>query len=72
MFIPRDKYRDKPALLVELKWNNSVDTAMNQIKERKYPNSFKEYEGNILLVAVSYDKKTKKHYCVIEKHLKNS
>ena len=72
VFIPRDKYRDKPALLVELKWNNSVDTAMNQIKERKYPNSFKEYEGNILLVAVSYDKKTKKHCCVIEKHLKNS
>ena len=26
-----------------------------------------QYTGNILLVAVNYDKKSKKHQCVIEK-----
>ena len=38
VFIPKPLYRDDyPALLVELKWNKDAETALNQIKERKYP-----------------------------------
>ena len=38
VFIPKPLYRDYyPALLVELKWNKDAETALNQIKERKYP-----------------------------------
>ena len=67
VFIPTPKHADKPALLVELKWNCSVDAAIEQIKEKNYPKSLQAYEGNIMLVGINYDKKTKNHECVIEK-----
>ncbi|MGN1167889.1 MAG: AAA family ATPase [Lachnospiraceae bacterium] len=67
VFLPTPKHANKPALLVELKWNCSVDAAIEQIKEKNYPKSLQSYEGNIMLVSVNYDKKTKKHECVIEK-----
>ena len=57
---------DYPALVVELKWNKTVDTALKQIKEKKYPESLMQYSGNILLVGINYDKKTKVHQCAIE------
>ena len=68
VFIPKPLYRDYyPALLVELKWNKDAETALNQIKERKYPESLQQYTGDILLVGINYDKKEKVHRCVIEK-----
>ena len=68
VFIPKPLYRDYyPALLVELKWNKDAETALNQIKERKYPESLQQYTGDILLVGINYDKKEKVHQCVIEK-----
>ena len=68
VFIPKPLYRDDyPALLVELKWNKDAETALNQIKERKYPESLQQYTGDILLVGINYDKKEKVHRCVIEK-----
>ena len=68
VFIPKPEYRnDYPALVVELKWNQTAETAMQQIKEKKYPDSLRGYTGNLLLVAINYDKKTKKHQCLIEK-----
>ena len=65
VFIP---LKDKPAMIVELKWNQEVDTAIKQIKEKKYPKVLENYEGEILLVGISYDKETKKHNCIIEKY----
>ena len=59
-----------PALVVELKWNKSAKTALQQIKERKYPESIKQYTGDILLVGINYDKKTKKHQCLMESYEK--
>ena len=56
-----------PALVVELKWNQKVQTAIQQIKDRKYPSSISDYTGDILLVRINYDKKSKKHQCIIEK-----
>ena len=62
---------DYPILLIELKWNKDVKTAIDQIKDRHYPDSFKGYERDILIVGVTYDKDApagkRKHICKIEK-----
>ena len=56
VFIPKPQYKnDYPALVIELKWNKTVQTALDQIKEKNYPESISQYTGNILLVAVNYD-----------------
>lgn len=65
VFLPR-RYSTKPALVVELKYDQSVESAVAQIKERRYPEALKEYRGNILLVGISYDKEEKRHFCKIE------
>ena len=68
VFIPKPEYvQDYPALVVELKWNKSAETALQQIKDKKYPESVIQYAGELLLVGINYDKKTKEHQCVIEK-----
>ena len=64
VLIPKD---DKPAMIIELKWNQDVETAITQIKEKKYPKVLEEYKDNLLIVGITYDKKTKKHICRIEK-----
>ena len=61
-------YRDKPAMIIELKWNQEIKTAIDQIKEKKYPKGLEKYKDNLLIVGISYDKKTKKHTCHIEKN----
>lgn len=65
VFIPR-KGIDKPAMLIELKYNQDVESGMNQIKDKKYYLGLEEYLDNLLLVAINYDKDTKEHDCVIE------
>ena len=71
VFIPKPRFADYyPALLVELKWNQNVETAIKQIKEKRYTEALKNYAGEILLVGINYDKKTKEHSCIIEKLVK--
>ena len=71
VYIPKPEYRsDYPALIVELKWNQKAQTALQQIKEKQYPDSVLDYTGDILLVGINYDKKTKEHQCLIEKYEK--
>ena len=65
VLIPR-KNVCTPAIIVELKYNDTTDTAIDQIYKRHYPDKVAEYTGNILLVAITYDKKTKEHQCQIE------
>lgn len=48
------------------KWNKSAKGAIAQIKDRQYASWIQEYTGDILLVGIGYDKKTKEHSCVIE------
>lgn len=55
-----------PVILIELKWNRTDKGAIAQIKEKDYPHILKNYSGNILLVGVNYDAKSKKHTCKIE------
>ena len=71
VFIPKPEYiSDYPALIVELKWNKNAETALQQIKKKKYPEAIQQYTGDILLVGINYDKKTKKHQCLMESYEK--
>lgn len=68
VYLPKREI-DKPALVVELKWNQSAQGAIAQIKDRQYVDWLEGYTGKILLVGICYDKK-KGHTCVIEEHKK--
>ena len=60
VFIPKSEYKNSyPSLVVELKWNKNAETAIRQIKEKKYPESLAQYTEDILLVGINYDKKIK-------------
>ena len=65
VLIPRRNVA-KPALVIELKFNHSANTAIDQIKRQDYPSKIAEYTGDILLVGINYDKETKQHSCKIE------
>lgn len=65
VFFPR-KGSEKPAMVVELKWNRSAKAAIKQIKEKQYIQALKGYQGEVLLVGINYSRRTKKHQCVIE------
>ncbi len=65
VLIPR-KNVAKPAIIVELKYGDTTGTAIDQIRQRQYPAKVSEYSGDMLLVAISYDKQTKEHQCQIE------
>ena len=52
-----------------MKYNQSADTAIKKIKEKRYQGALSGYNDKILLVGVNYDaegKDRKKHTCVIE------
>lgn len=70
VFVPRKRFLDKPALVVELKWDKNAEGAIQQIKEKEYCRSLEEYKGNLLLVGINYDKKTQVHTCKIEQYRK--
>lgn len=70
VFVPRKRYQDKPALVVELKWDKTAEGALAQIKDKEYCRSLEEYQGNLLLVGINYNKKTKEHVCRIEEYQK--
>ena len=70
VYLPK-KRDDWPALLIELKWNESAETAIEQIKMKKYPEALRGYGGELVLVGISYDRDSKsgakRHKCAIEK-----
>jgi len=59
-----------PAMVVELKRNSSAESAIKQIKEKRYFESLSHYKGNLLFVGIDYDEKEKKHTCKIESFMK--
>ena len=65
VFLPRANAGNRPAMIVELKYNQSADTVIRQIKEKRYQGALVGYEGKILLVGISYDSE-KHHTCSIE------
>ena len=64
VFIPR---YDKPAMIVELKWDQDVKTAITQIKEKKYPKALDRYQDNLLIIGITYNRESKEHICHIER-----
>lgn len=64
VFIPR-RTTDSPAIVVELKREQSAGAAIAQIKEKNYPEKISQYTGKILLVGINYDE-NKGHTCIIE------
>lgn len=59
-----------PLLLIELKWNKTDRGAIGQIKNNSYPQALKDYGGEILMVGINYDPKSKNHTCKIEEYRK--
>ena len=59
VFIPK-RDTSLPAMIVELKWNESADSAIEQIKKRYYPSILKGNVGEIVLVGINYNKKSKR------------
>ncbi|MGM9779361.1 MAG: AAA family ATPase, partial [Prevotella sp.] len=66
VLIPR-KHISKPAIVIELKYNKNVDSAIKQIKAKGYGSVLKDYVGEVLLVGITYNKTTKRHSCSIER-----
>ena len=73
VYLPAPKYQDKPALVIELKYDKTVETAMSQIRQKNYPERLEHYKGNILLIGIDYDRNIpgskagfKHHVCRIE------
>ena len=67
VYLPKTEFIDSyPALVIELKWNKTAKSAIEQIKEKQYFKTVENYTGDILLVGINYDKDTKKHSCEIE------
>lgn len=69
VFFPK-KASTMPLILIELKWNKTDEGAIDQIKNRDYPQALRDYGGKMLLVGINYDPKSKKHTCVIETYEK--
>ena len=72
-FIFYPKRNNIPGIILELKIDHTPQKAIEQIKEKNYQLRFQGkigeipvYEGSILAVGISYDKKTKKHSCEVE------
>ena len=66
VLIPR-KNVDSPAIVIELKNDKAVDTAIEQIKRRQYPDKVAQYADRLLLVGITYDRESKQHHCCIER-----
>ena len=67
VLIPR-KNVDSPAIVIELKYDKAVDTAIEQIKRKQYPAKILQYTDNLLLVGISYNRDSKQHSCCIERN----
>ena len=63
-FIPLN-INDSP-FIIELKWDKDADTAINQIKAKRYNGALSSY-NEIIAAGINYNKKNKKHEAVIEK-----
>ena len=73
-FIFYPKRKDMPGIILELKIDHTPEEALNQIKSKNYNLRFQGklaeqmgYENKVIGVGISYNKKTKKHNCRVEK-----
>ena len=64
--ILKNYYVDKTGI-IELKWNETAESAIEQIKNKKYPSLLENYVGEMVMVGINYNEKTKEHSCRIER-----
>jgi hypothetical protein len=71
IFFPVD--RSRTGFVIELKINDTPENAIAQIKKKNHVARFlpdiagkTHYTGKALAVGLSYDRKTKEHFCKIE------
>lgn len=71
IFYPERKNED--CIILELKVDSTPQTAIQQIKDKKYALRFqgrlgenRKYTGRIIAVGISYSKTTKEHSCEVE------
>jgi len=67
VFLTRKNHTDKPAMIIELKWDKTAAGAIQQIRNKQYSDTIKDYKENALLIGISYDRVTKRHECAIER-----
>ena len=65
VFIPLPN-SPRPAIVVELKYDKSADSAIDQIKRKNYPKSLQGFSKRIVLCGINYNKSTSKHEVAME------
>ena len=65
VFIPLPN-SSRPAIVVELKYDKTADSAINQIKRKNYPKSLQGFSKRIVLCGINYNKATSKHEVEME------
>ena len=65
VFIPLPK-SPRPAIVIELKYDKTADTAISQIKRKNYPKSLQGFSNRIILCGINYNKETAKHEVEME------
>jgi hypothetical protein len=65
VFIPLPK-SPRPAIVVELKYDKTADSAISQIKRKNYPKSLQGFSKRIVLCGINYNKETSKHEVEME------
>lgn len=65
--------RGDDAMILELKMDSTPEEAISQIRKKNYALRFRgklgetpKYTGRILAVGISYDRKSKEHFCKVE------
>ena len=65
VFVPL-RNSTRPAIVVELKYDKTAKAAIDQIKEKNYPECLQGVSNKILLVGINYDKAKGEHQVLIE------
>lgn len=58
---------DAPSIVLELKYNDTAESAISQIKRKGYIGALSSFSGELVLVGINYNKKSKLHTCQIER-----
>ena len=56
----------RPAIVIELKQNKSAQGAIDQIKNKNYPQALQGLSKRILLVGIGWSKRKAHHYVKID------
>lgn len=53
-------------MIVELKMDKTPDVAVSQACDRRHADVLSAYSGPLLIVGISYDRVSKRHWCKIK------